>query len=197
MSELTHEQLLAKYGVPGMGDYTAPGGPAPQILERLDATGSLPVEALQFLKDKGLFELCTCVGRLMSTGRADFGILRARVERRDRLLDERMLRERYQIVHFEHEDKRRLLGILRAIESGQRLRDEDVVWLEERDLFSDALRRDFHEHEGKYHRTQFQEGGDPWEAVNASSHFRKAGLASDAFARSPRRRHSGRQHWRF
>ena len=108
-----------------------------------------------------------------------------------------MLRERYQIVHFEHEDKRRLLGILRAIESGQRLRDEDVDWLEERDLFSDALRRDFHEHEGKYHRAQFQEGGDPWEAVNASSHFRKAGLASDAFARSPRRRHSGRQHWRF
>ena len=70
MSGLTHEQLLAKYGVPGMGDYTAPGGPVPQILERLDATGSLPVEALQFLKDNGLFELCTCVGRLMSTGRA-------------------------------------------------------------------------------------------------------------------------------
>jgi hypothetical protein len=182
MTESLHDRLLAKYSVPNMGEHTAAGGPVATILERLDTKGRLPAEDLKFLRDKGLFDLCTFVERLEETGRADFGILRAPVERRERLSEERALRERYQIDYFEREDKRRLFGILRAVERGARLRDEDVVWLKERELLSDALRRVFHEHEAKYHCVRFEQGGDPWEAVNASSHFRKAGSPSDAVA---------------
>ncbi len=175
-----HVRLLAKYCVPSMGDHTSAGGPVVAILERLDATGRLPNEDLKFLRDKGLFDLCTFVERLQETGRPDFRILRAPVERRDRLDEEGALRARYEIDYFEREDKRRLFGILRAVDGGARIRDEDVVWLKERELFSGALRAVFHEHEAAFHTARFEQGGDPWEAVNASSHFRKARRSNDA-----------------
>lgn len=180
MTQPLHERLLAKYCVPNMGEHTAAGGPVVAILERLDAMGRLPDEDLKFLRDKGLFDLCTFVERLAATGRPDFRTLRAPIERRERLNEERALRARYEIAYFERDDKRRLFGILRAVDQGARIRDEDVLWLKERELFSDALRRVFHEHEAKYHKALHEQTGDPWEAVNASSHFRKAGRSSDA-----------------
>jgi hypothetical protein len=180
MPESLYERLLAKYCVPHMGEHTAAGGPVAAILERLDAAGRLPAEDVKFLRDKGLFDLCKFVERLEETGRADFGILRAPIDRQVRLNEERALRARYEIDYFEREDKRRLFGILRAVDGGARIRDEDVVWLKGRELFSDALKCVFHAHEAAYHRARFEQGGDPWEAVNASSHFRKAGRASEA-----------------
>lgn len=177
-----HDRLLAKYCVPSMGDHTAAGGPVLAILERLDANHRLAADDLKFLRDKGLFDLCTFVEQLEKTGRTDFGILRAPVERRDRLDEERALRRRYQIGYFEREDKRRLIGILREIDRGARICDDDVLWLKKRDLFSEPLRCAFHKHEATHHKARFEQTRDPWEAVNASSHFRKAGLASDALA---------------
>lgn len=177
---MRHDELMAKYCVPSMGDHTAVGGPIVAILERLDSKGRLPDQDLKFLRDKGLFDLCTFVERLQGTGRADFRILRGPVDRRARLNEERELRHRYEIDGFEYEDKRRLLGILRAVDQGGRLPDEDVLWLKERKHFTDALRRVFHAHEAAYHQQRFEQSGDPWEAVNASSHFRKARRPTDA-----------------
>jgi len=177
-----HAELLARYCVPGMGDLSVVGSLLSTILERLDTSRALSPEEKQYLRDKGLFGLCDFVERLEATGKADYGTLRGPVERRDRLREERRLRRQYGIGHFERHDKWRLMKILRQVDRGGRLTDDDVLWLSERELFSDALRCAFHEHEAKHHLARFDEGGDPWEAVNASSHFRKAGSPSDALA---------------
>lgn len=177
-----HQWLLTKYSIPDMGDHTRAGGYLSQILERLATTRVLSVEDKQFLRDKGLFDLSDFVGKLEETGGEDFSILRARAEREGGRSRRRALFRKYGMDWIEPADLRRVASILEAAERGSRISEDDVVWLTTHDYFSPALKRAFHRQEAMFHAQAFKDGQDPWHAVNASSHYRKADMAPQALS---------------
>jgi hypothetical protein len=93
------------------------------------------------------------------------------------------LRARYGLEQFiETKDFSRVMGILRNLDRGQRLTDDDSLWLQTSGnvYFSDELRVAFHEREAVYFSSEYERTGDPWHAVNASSHYRKCKKPRDA-----------------
>jgi hypothetical protein len=97
------------------------------------------------------------------------------------------LREEYGLTRYvEQDDFAKLMDILRRVDKGERLSDEEVVWLSTKhcdsdedylysyeSYFTDELRRKYHENEAKFYHGEFEKNKDPWFAVNASGHYRK------------------------
>lgn len=86
------------------------------------------------------------------------------------------LRAKYGLDQFiEKESFNRVMGILHRIEGGARFNDEDVLWLttEGSEYYSDELRFEYHAREAAFFAAEFVRTRDPWNAVNASGHFRK------------------------
>lgn len=95
----------------------------------------------------------------------------------------RALRDRYGIdIFVEQAHFPRLMNILRRLDDGNRLSDDDVLWLttEGQDYYSDLLQAAFHEREGEFYASEYRRTSDPWNAVNASGHFRKCEQARNA-----------------
>lgn len=93
------------------------------------------------------------------------------------------LRARYGLDEFIEQDCfAQLMDILRRIDGGNRLTDEDVVWLttKGRAYYSDELQIAHHAREAQFHAGEYKRTGDPWNAVNASSHYRKCEQAGSA-----------------
>ena len=93
------------------------------------------------------------------------------------------LRARYGLDQFiEKELFTRLMGILHRIDGGGRFSDEDVLWLttEGSDYYSDEIRFEYHSREAAFFASEFARTRDPWNAVNASGHFRKCDAAGAA-----------------
>ncbi len=104
------------------------------------------------------------------------------------------LREQYGLTRYiEKEDFAKLMDILRRADKGERLSDEEVVWLSEKryrnddyyyddsdNYFTEELRRKYHENEAKFYHEEFKKNKDPWFAVNASGHYRKCDEARTA-----------------
>ena len=177
-----HQQLLAKYSVPDMGDYTAPGGRVSLILERLEMGGELSREDKQFISDKGLFDLVEFVAKLEQTGFRDFRALNSKAEEQSRSNRRRDLFRKYEMDWVESQDLGRVMRILESAEKGGRISDEDVLWLSTHNYFSSELRRAFHRREAAVHKQAFLDEQDPWHAVNASSHYRQAGMSQEALS---------------
>ncbi|MBD5804517.1 hypothetical protein AZOA_39600 [Azoarcus sp. Aa7] len=98
-------------------------------------------------------------------------------------MQNRALRERYGIDEFIEQDCfAQLMDILRRIDNGDRLTDDDILWLttEGQDYYSDVLQEAFHEREADFFAGEYRRTGDPWNAVNASSHYRKCKQAGKA-----------------
>lgn len=175
-----HNQLIAKYYVPNMGDYSAVGSDLSSILERLDINRALSAEDKRYLRDKGMFDLCEFVKKLEETGKPDFGVLRAKIERQQNRDMRRELWQKYDIDYVEGADVHQMMDILRRVEKSTRLSDKDVLWLTTNEYFSPALKREFHKNEAIFFHQCFEKSNDPWKAVNASSDYRKANLPSEA-----------------
>ncbi|CAK8723453.1 MAG: hypothetical protein CDV28_10358 [Candidatus Electronema aureum] len=104
------------------------------------------------------------------------------------------LREKYGLTRYiEKDDFAKLMDILRRADKGERLSDEEVVWLSEKrygndeyyyddsdNYFTEELRRKYHENEAKFYHGEFEKNKDPWCAVNASGHYRKCDEARTA-----------------
>lgn len=88
----------------------------------------------------------------------------------------RALRDRFDIGFIEPEHYPRAMRLLRQVASGNRLAPEDVAWLstEAKDCWTDALQRAWHRLEAVALTKAWEESRDPWDAVNASAHWRKA-----------------------
>lgn len=100
-----------------------------------------------------------------------------------RKVKNQQLRDRYGIEGFIEENCfGKLMDILRRIDAGNRLTDEDQLWLktEGKEYYSDTLRSVFHEQEAKFFASEYKRTKDPWMAVNASGHYRKCGQAKPA-----------------
>ena len=93
------------------------------------------------------------------------------------------LRTRYGI-HTDVEQRcfGRLMDILKRVDAGQRLSEEDFVWLSfvGKDYFTEELRAAYHRLEADSFTSEFKKTHDPWAAVNASGHYRKCGCAGEA-----------------
>ena len=87
------------------------------------------------------------------------------------------LRQRFGVGYIESEDYRRVMALLRQGATGQRLTVEDLAWLKtEADYcWTDELQRAWHALEAEALTKAWESSGDPWNAVNASGHWRKAG----------------------
>lgn len=95
------------------------------------------------------------------------------------------LRARYGLDQFiEPPFYRRVMEILTRIDGGNRLTDDDVLWLQTdgKDYYSDILEAAFHEREAEYFAAEYGRTSDPWNAVNASGHYRKCDHAMKADA---------------
>ncbi len=88
----------------------------------------------------------------------------------------RALRDRFDIGFIEPEHYPRAMRLLRQVASGNRLAPEDVAWLrtEAADCWTDALQQAWHRLEAVALTRAWEESRDPWDAVNASAHWRKA-----------------------
>lgn len=87
------------------------------------------------------------------------------------------LRQRFGVGYIESEDYPRAMALLRQVANGQRLKVDDVVWLktEAHYCWTDDLQRAWHALEAAALTKAWESSGDPWNAVNASGHWRKAG----------------------
>lgn len=88
----------------------------------------------------------------------------------------RKLRDRFDIGFIESEHYPRAMRLLKQVASGDRLAPEDVAWLstEAVDCWTDALQQAWHRLEAEALTKAWEESRDPWDAVNASAHWRKA-----------------------
>ncbi len=97
------------------------------------------------------------------------------------------LRQKYGLSDFiEKADFPKLMDILRRVDNGVRLSEDEVVWLstqgnENYDVYYTVeLREGFHRNEAEFYASKFKKSKDPWSAVNASSHYRKCKKAKTA-----------------
>ena len=75
-----------------------------------------------------------------------------------------------------------MIKILLKLEKGDRLSEKNTLWLSTNDYFSEypEIKRKFHENEAMFYRQCFEKDNDPWQVVNASSHYRKANRTTEA-----------------
>jgi len=95
----------------------------------------------------------------------------------------RELRENYGVDGFVDElDFRQLMAILRKLDGGRRLSEEEAVWLksEGRGYASEEILRAHNRLEADYYLGEFRKTGDVWQLVNASGHLRKCDASREA-----------------
>jgi hypothetical protein len=79
--------------------------------------------------------------------------------------------------YIEPDEYPRVMQLLRQLADKQRINTEDIIWLqtEAHYCWTPELRAAWHASEANALTNAWQESGDAWNAVNASSHWRKAG----------------------
>lgn len=86
------------------------------------------------------------------------------------------LRRRFNVGYVEGEHYQRVMALLRQIANRQRLKANDVMWLmtEADYCWTEELQKAWHTLEATALSKAWERGGDAWDAVNASAHWRKA-----------------------
>lgn len=92
------------------------------------------------------------------------------------------LRNHFGIGYVDSEHYSQVMSLLRRISSGQRLQSDEVVWLKTKadDCWTDQLAEKWHTLEAEALSALWRAGGDLWDAINGSSHWRKAGKPEEA-----------------
>lgn len=87
----------------------------------------------------------------------------------------RALREKYGMGYIDPPLFPRMMAILKGVDSGNRLAENDVVWLktEAEEYFTDEVEAAYHLSEAEFYAGEYRRTGDPWNTVNASGHYRK------------------------
>ena len=86
------------------------------------------------------------------------------------------LREKYCLDgYIEKSDFSKLMDILRRVDSGQRLSEDDLIWLKTdgKEYYTRELQEGYHLNEAEFYAKDFRTSKNPWSAVNASSSYRK------------------------
>lgn len=85
------------------------------------------------------------------------------------------LRVKYGTLRFEPHLMTRLMTILEHVDKGDRLTDEDLVWLATsgKACFTEKLQIAHHRNAAEFYARAYRLTQNPWDAINASSHYRK------------------------
>lgn len=85
------------------------------------------------------------------------------------------LRDKYGMGYIDQPLFPHMMAILKSVDSGGRLAENDVVWLntEAEEYFTEELREAYHLREAEFYASEYHRTQDPWNAVNASGHYRK------------------------
>ncbi|MGK9064139.1 hypothetical protein HBO10_30955 [Pseudomonas sp. WS 5503] len=182
----------------------AVASPLSNILEALYRGRPLSEAYLNYLKVKGypgLFALATGQASYESyisdldaadaAAAARLELVEAAKRRReaaeaDRLARESdpayILRKKYGIFANAQSLKPRLMDILQNLEAGNRMAPDDLVWLktEGHVYFTEVLRETYHLREAEFASNEYRRTQDPWNAINASGHFRKCNQPESA-----------------
>ena len=145
-------------------------------LQRADNERTERIAQASEKADRDAAELAEREQALAAEISANFAAM-ARDPRHRRSRESKELRYRYGLGYVEQDHFPRVMALLRQLASGQRITAEDIVWLQtEADYcWTSELQKDWHRLEAAALTKAWKEGGDPWNAVNASSHWRKAG----------------------
>ncbi len=95
------------------------------------------------------------------------------------------LRQKYNLEQFiEKADFPKIINILRKVDSGGRLSEEELIWLlaEGKRYYTRELKEGYHRNEARFYANQYKynKTKDYWSAINASSHYRKCGESDTA-----------------
>lgn len=92
------------------------------------------------------------------------------------------LKQRFGIGYIDSEFYPRVMSLLRRVSFGDRLSSEEVAWLqtEAEDCWTDELQKAWTAIEAEALTGEWERSGNVWEAINASSHWRKAGKPNSA-----------------
>lgn len=105
-------------------------------------------------------------------------------EEKERLEKERLFLYSFGLRGIADTDRGKLLPILRKLDIGERLSEQDVAWLTTKGKHYFAkdgkIYRMYHRIEAQYQQQLFEKNKGIWHAVNASSHLRKADAAKEA-----------------
>lgn len=88
---------------------------------------------------------------------------------------EYILRKKYGVLAIDQSSLPRLMDILKNIDTGNRLGDDNFLWLktEAEQYFTCELRKAYHLREAEFCANEYRRTQDPWGAINASGHYRK------------------------
>lgn len=125
--------------------------------------------------------------RALEQRRADEQRVRMSDPRYRARIREAELKEKYGLNEYvDPLDYPKLMGLVRLFDRGTRVGPEDIAWLSTHGG-ENYIRYLTHELESRYHEIEalflvdeFKRTGDPWQAVNASKHFRKCGQSEQA-----------------
>jgi len=94
------------------------------------------------------------------------------------------LRSKYGMDYIDQSLFRRMMDILKRIDSGNRLADDDFVWLDTKakDYFTEKLRQAYHLREAEFFANEFRRTQYPWKAFSASKHYRNCNQSEAALA---------------
>lgn len=92
------------------------------------------------------------------------------------------LRQKYNLEQFiEKDDFPKLINILRKVDGGGRLSEDELIWLlESEEYYTRELKKAYHRNEACFYAEQYNKTKDCWSAINASSHYRKCGESDTA-----------------
>lgn len=170
-------ELLIKYRIPSMGEYSQPGSELCSILRRLDKNSRLNEIDKTWIKNKGMFNFYKFLENWEKNKKPNFNLIKTRyllpkdIAKKDSVIQ---YAKKYDIdIKYPNS---RLYKIFQYIKKGKRFLKEDMAWLI-RNNFLDkkrALLLEYHYREAEYYKNNYSKSKNLWDIVNASSHYRKA-----------------------
>jgi hypothetical protein len=98
------------------------------------------------------------------------------------MIRQQTLYEKYGVSLTDKSLAPRMANLLQQVDAGNRLPKREIVWLstEAREHFTRQLREAYNLLEAEFHAEQYRRTRDPWNAINASGHYRKCRRAETA-----------------
>jgi hypothetical protein len=98
------------------------------------------------------------------------------------MMQTQILYKKYGVSLIHQSKMPRMTNLLRQIDAGNRLPDEEFAWLstEMKRHFTVQMRETYHRLEAEFHADQYRISQDPWNAINASGHYRKCNRSETA-----------------
>lgn len=114
----------------------------------------------------------------------EFFAAKARDPKLRRQREAKELRQRFGIGYVDSDYYPRVMSLLRRLSNGDRLNSEDIVWLqtEAEECWTEELQSAWNAIEAEALTREWERSGNPWDAINACSHWRKAAKPNSALA---------------